>query len=50
MRYRMKQTWARDLWHLVHRVIRKILSHTVLICLTVRATISPLQFDRLMAA
>ena len=49
-RFEMKRTWARDLWHLVHRVIRKILGHTILMCLTVRATISPLQFDRLMAA
>ncbi len=48
-RFHMKRTWARDLWHLVHRVTRKILGHTILICLTVRATISPLQFERLMA-
>ena len=46
-RYDMKRTWARDLWHLCHRLIRKILSHTVMIWLTVRATIPPLTFDRL---
>jgi Transposase DDE domain len=49
-RYRIKRTWARDLWHLCHRVIRKILSHTVSVCLTVRAGIAPLSFDRLVAA
>jgi hypothetical protein len=49
-RFGMKRTWARDLWHLVHRITRKILGHTILVCLTVRATISPLSFDRLMAA
>jgi hypothetical protein len=49
-RYRIKRTWARDLWHLCHRVIRKVLSHTVSIWLTVRAGIAPLSFDRLMAA
>jgi hypothetical protein len=49
-RYRMKRTWARDLWHLCHRVLRKILSHTVSIWLTVRAGIAPLSFDRLVAA
>jgi len=28
-RYHIKRTWARDLWHLCHRLIRKLLSHTV---------------------
>lgn len=28
-RYHIKRTWARDLWHLSHRLIRKLLSHTV---------------------
>src|SRR5262245_66009907 len=27
-RFHAKRTWARDLWHLSHRVIRKVLSHT----------------------
>jgi hypothetical protein len=49
-RYRAKQTWAKDLWHLCHRLIRAILSHTVLVCLTVKAGIAPLSFDRLLAA
>jgi hypothetical protein len=49
-RLEVKRTWARDVWHLVHRVIRKILSHTVMVCLTVRATLPPLSFDRLLAA
>ena len=43
----MKRTWARDLWHLCHRLIRKILSHTVLIWLAVEPRIPPLSFDRL---
>ena len=34
-RYRVKRVWARDLWHLCHRVIRKVLSHTVAIWLNV---------------
>lgn len=50
VRYRAKQTWAKDLWHLCHRLIRKILSHTVLVCLTLKAGIAPLSFDRLLAA
>ena len=47
-RYNMKRTWARDLWHLCNRVIRKILSHTALIWLCFRAGLPPLSFDRLI--
>jgi hypothetical protein len=50
VRYHAKQTWAKDLWHLCHRLIRKILSHTALVCLAVQAGIAPLSFDRLLAA
>jgi hypothetical protein len=46
-RYEMKRTWARDVWHLCHRIARKILSHTVMICLTFRHGFPPLSFDRL---
>jgi Transposase DDE domain len=49
-RYGMKRTWARDLWHLCHRVARKILSHTVMICLAFRHGFPPLSFDRLLPA
>jgi hypothetical protein len=49
-RFGIKRTWARDLWHLCHRVIRKILSHTVLMRLTARAKLPPLSFARLWAA
>lgn len=49
-RFGIKRTWARDLWHLCHRIIRKILSHTVLMRLTARAKLPPLSFDRLWAA
>ena len=50
VRYQMKRTWARDLWHLIHRIIRKVLSHTVMICINVQETMSPLSFDRLRPA
>jgi len=30
-RYNVKRTWAKDLWQLSHRVIRKVLSHTALV-------------------
>jgi hypothetical protein len=48
-RYNVKRTWAKDLWHLCHRIIRKVLSHTVAIVLTARAGHQPLQFDALAA-
>ena len=49
-RYEIKRTWARDLWHLCHRLIRKILSHTVMIWVAVSHGIPPLSFDRLQPA
>jgi hypothetical protein len=47
-RYGVKRTWARDLWHLCHRVIRKILSHTAMVWVAVSHGIPPLSFDRLL--
>ena len=49
-RYGMKRTWARDVWHLRHRVGRKVLSHTVMVRLAVRHGFPPLSFDRLLPA
>jgi hypothetical protein len=49
-RYQVKRTWARDVWHLCHRLIRKLLSHTVMIWMTVTQGWSPLTFDRLQPA
>jgi Transposase DDE domain len=49
-RYRVKRTWARDVWHLCHRVLRKILSHTVMLWLTVAHGWPALSFDRLQPA
>ena len=48
-RFPVKRTWARDLWHLCHRVIRKVLSHTVSMLMNVRAGHAPLQFAALAA-
>ncbi len=49
-RYGVKRTWARDLWHLCHRLVRKILSHTAMIWVAVSNGIPPLTFDRLLEA
>jgi len=48
-RYGIKRTWAKDLWHLCHRIIRKILSHTALALINLRAGHQPLQLDALAA-
>jgi hypothetical protein len=48
-RYGIKRTWAKDLWHLCHRVIRKILSHTALALINFRAGHQPMQLDALAA-
>ena len=47
-RYRIKRVWARDLWHLTSRFLRKVLSHTVAVLLCQRAGLSPLRFSELV--
>jgi hypothetical protein len=49
-RYHMKRMWARDRWHLCHRVGRKVLSHTVMIGVAVRNLRPPLSFVELELA
>jgi len=48
-RYGVKRAWAKDLWHLCHRLIRKILSHTALALINLRAGHPPMQLDALAA-
>jgi len=48
-RYGIKRTWAKDLWHLCHRLIRTILSHTALALINFRAGHQPAQLDALAA-
>ncbi len=49
-RFAAKRTWAKDLWHLTSRVLRKILSHTVAAWLNVRRGHRPLDFAALVNA
>jgi Transposase DDE domain len=49
-RYNVKRTWAKDLWHLCHRLIRKALSHTVMVWVAVKNGLPPLAFDGLQPA
>ncbi len=47
-RYSIKRVWARDLWHLVGRLLRKVLSHTVAFLLNHQQGNRPLQLSRLL--
>lgn len=48
-RFQAKTVWARDMWHLCSRWLRKILSHTFSVLLAQQAGLdSPLQFDKLL--
>jgi Transposase DDE domain len=47
-RFHLKRIWARDRWHLTSRVLRKVLSHTIAVCLCLERGYPPLQFDRLL--
>jgi hypothetical protein len=47
-RYHLKRLWARDAWHLTSRVLRKVLSHTVAVCLCLERNLPPLSFAKLV--
>jgi hypothetical protein len=47
-RYCVKKVWARDLWHLTSRLVRKVLSHTVAFLLNHRTGNPPLQLEKLL--
>ncbi len=47
-RYSVKRAWARDLWHLASRLLRKVLSHTVGFLLNHLLGNRPLQLAKLL--
>lgn len=47
-RYCIKRVWARDMWHLASRLLRKVLSHTVAFLLNHRVGNQPLQLSKLL--
>jgi hypothetical protein len=49
-RYHIAQTRAHDLWHYQHRLIRKVLSHTVCVFINLRLGRPPLHLDDLVAS
>jgi len=46
--FHIKTIWARDLWHLISRIIRKILTHTYCIWLNLKLNRNPLQLKGLV--
>jgi len=48
-RYAIAKTRARDLWHYQHRLIRKILSHTICVFINLQLGRPPLRIDDLVA-
>ena len=49
-RFNIQKVRARDLWHLSHRLIRKILSHNLCFVLNKKLGNPPLQFDLLISS
>ena len=47
-RYSIKRVWAKDLWHLSGRLLRKVLSHTVAFLLNHQMGNQPLQLSKLL--
>lgn len=48
-RYQVKRVWARDTWHLISRLLRKVLSHTVAVFLNQAHGNPPLHVAALVA-
>jgi hypothetical protein len=48
-RFHLKRIWARDVWHLTSRALRKVLSHTIALFLCLERGYPPLSFERLLA-
>ncbi len=47
-RFQVKRIWARDMWHLSSRIMRKVLSHTAVIILNRAEGNSPLRLANLL--
>ena len=47
-RYRIKRMWAKDMWHLNNRLLRKVISHTIAFILNQAQGNPPLQISKLL--
>ena len=45
----IKKVWARDIWHLVNRICRKILAHTISVMYCLRENLNPLSLKKLVS-
>ncbi|MDQ3694740.1 MAG: IS982 family transposase [Chloroflexota bacterium] len=48
-RYHLKRIWARDAWHLTSRILRKVLSPTIAVCLCRAHGLAPLHLAGLLS-
>ena len=44
-RFHIKCVWARDTWHLISRIYRKVLAHTLAMMINMERGNSPLQLE-----
>ena len=49
-RFQIAKIRVKDFWHYQHRLYRKILSHTVAVCLNLQLALPPLHFALLASA
>ena len=47
-RFNIQKVRAKDLWHLTHRIVRKILSHTLSVILNMKLGNPPIQLETLI--
>jgi len=47
--FHVKKIWARDIWHLVNRICRKILAHTFGVMFCLRENLNPLSLKKLIS-
>ena len=45
----IKKVWARDVWHLINRICRKILAHTICVMYCLKEGLSPLSLKKLVS-
>jgi len=45
----IKKVWARDVWHLINRICRKILAHTISVMYCLRENLNPLSLKKLVS-
>lgn len=48
--FTMKKIWARDLWHLTNRILRKILAHCFSVILCIQQGFRPLQLSKVLCS